>query len=125
VTEGLIEQIERLAPFGQGNQKPVFAQKDLRIRSAKILGKEQSVVKVVMETAEGFVGEGIYFNASEFSENIIEWFGQEEYDKLLHGWLNNVMLNIIYYPEINEFNGNRSIQFKIVEYSMAAVREVL
>ena len=125
VTEGLIEQIERLAPFGQGNQKPVFAPKDLRIRSAKILGKEQSVVKVVMETAEGFVGEGIYFNASEFSENIIEWFGQEEYDKLLHGWLNNVMLNIIYYPEINEFNGNRSIQFKIVEYSMAAVREVL
>lgn len=125
VTEELIGQIESLAPFGQGNPRPVFAQKDLRIRSAKILGKEQSVVKVVLEDTDGFAGEGIYFNASEFSENIISWFGQEEYDKMMHGWLNNVMLNIIYYPDINEFNGNRTIQYKIMEYSMATIREVL
>lgn len=125
VTEDLIGQLDNLAPFGQGNPKPVFAQKDIRIRSAKILGKEQSVVKVTLEDPTGFVGEGIYFNAKEFSDNIISWFGQEEYDKLLHGWLNNVMLNIIYYPDINEFNGNRTIQYKISEYSMAAVREVL
>ena len=71
------------------------------------------------------VGEGIYFNAQEFSDNIIEWFGQEEYDKMMHGWLNNVVLNIVYYPSINEFNGNRSIQLQIKRYAMAAVREVL
>lgn len=125
VTEELITQIESLAPFGQGNPKPLFAQKDLRIRSAKILGKEQNVVKIVLEDEEGFVGEGIYFKAAEFTDNIINWFGQEEYDKMLQGWLNNVMLNVIYYPEINEFNGNRTIQYKIIEYSMATIREVL
>ena len=125
VTEELVEELESLAPFGEGNEKPVFAQKDVSIVSAKIVGKEQNVVKVTMETRDGFVGEGIYFNAPEFSQNIINWFGQEEYDKVLHGWLNNVVLNVVYYPAINEFNGTRSIQFKISEYSMAAVREVL
>ncbi len=44
---------------------------------------------------------------------------------MLHGWLNNVVLNVVYYPEINEFNGIRTIQYKISEYSMAVVREVL
>lgn len=125
VTEELISQIEGLAPFGQGNPKPVFAQKNLSVLSAKILGKEQNVVKLTLETPDGFTGEGIYFNAPQFTGDIISWFGQEEYDKMLQGWLNNVVLNVVYYPEINEFNGIRTIQYKISEYSMAVVREVL
>ena len=125
VTEELIEEIEGLAPFGKGNETPVFAQKDVNLLSAKIMGKDRNVIKFTMETSDGAVGEGIYFNVPEFSENIINWFGQEEYDKLLHGWLNNVVLNIVYYPSINEFNGNKTIQFRIKRYSMATVREML
>ncbi len=55
VTEELISQIEGLAPFGQGNPKPVFAQKNLSVLSAKILGKEQNVVKLTLETPDGMV----------------------------------------------------------------------
>ncbi len=125
ITEELIEEIDALAPFGKGNEKPVFAQKELNVLSAKILGKDRNVVRVTLESSDGYTGEGIYFNAQEFSDNIIEWFGQEEYDKMMHGWLNNVVLNIVYYPSVNEFNGNRSIQLQIKRYAMAAVREVL
>jgi single-stranded-DNA-specific exonuclease len=125
VTEDLIGELENLAPFGKGNEKPVFAQKDVNLLSAKIMGKERNVIKLTMETSDGAIGEGIYFNPQEMSENLISWFGQEEYDKLLHGWLNNVVLNVVYYPSVNEFNGNRTIQFQIKRYSMAAVREVL
>ena len=125
VREDLIEEIDALAPFGKGNEKPVFAQKDLNVLSAKIMGKDRNVVKVMLEDKDGVIGEGIYFNAQEFTDNITEWFGQEEYDKLLHGWLNNVVLNVVYYPTINEFNGARTIQFQIKRYAMAAVREVL
>jgi single-stranded-DNA-specific exonuclease len=125
VTEELVEELENLAPFGKGNEKPVFAQKDVNLLSAKIMGKERNVIKLTMETSDGAIGEGIYFNPQEMSENLISWFGQEEYDKLLHGWLNNIVLNVVYYPSVNEFNGNRTIQFKIKRYSMAAVREVL
>lgn len=125
VTENLIEQIEGLAPFGKGNEKPIFARKDVNLISAKIMGKERNVVKVTMEDPDGVIGEGIYFDAPEFAANMINWFGQEEYDKLLHGWLNNIVLNIVYYPSINEYNGNKTIQFQISRYAMATVREVL
>lgn len=125
VTEELIRQLDGLAPFGKGNEKPLFAQKELNVLSAKIMGKDRSVVKVMLESQDGFVCEGIYFDAQEFTDNIIAWFGQEEYDKLLHGWLNNVVLNIAYYPSVNEYNGNRVIQLQIKRYAMAAVREVL
>lgn len=125
ITEDLIEEIDSLAPFGKGNEKPVFAQQDLNVLSAKILGKDRNVVKMVLESSDGYACEAIYFRAQEFTDNIIEWFGQEEYDKLLHGWLNNVVLNVVYYPTVNEFNGNRTIQLQVKRYAMAAVREVL
>lgn len=125
ISEDLIEQLDALAPFGKGNEKPLFAQRELNVLSAKILGKDRSVVKMMLESKDGVVLEGIYFNAKEFIDNIAEWFGQEECDKLLHGWLNNVVLNVAYYPAVNEFNGNRSIQLQIKRYAMAAVREVL
>ena len=125
IREDLIEQIDSLAPFGKGNEKPVFAQKDLNVLSAKIMGKDQNVVKVMLEGGDGTTMEGIYFEAQEFRANIVEWFGQEEYDKLLHGWLNNVVLNIVYYPTIHEFNGVRTMQVQIKRYAMATVREVL
>ena len=118
-------ELEELAPFGKGNEKPLFAQKNLNVLSAKIMGKERNVVKVTLENEEGWIQEGIYFDAPEFSENIIEWFGQDEYDKMLHGWLNNVVLNVVYYPVLNEFNGNKNIQLQIKRYAMATVREVL
>lgn len=125
ITEELIAQIDELAPFGKGNEKPAFAEKDLNVLSAKILGKERNVVKLVLENKDGYIGEAIYFNAPEFEANIVEWFGREEYDKLLHGWLNNIVLNVVYYPAVNEFNGNRTIQLQVKRYAMAAVREVL
>ncbi len=125
VTENLIGQLDGLAPFGKGNEKPVFAQKDLNVLSAKIMGKDRNVVKLVLEDKDGCVSEGIYFHAQEFEQNIVNWFGQEEYDKLLHGWLNNVILNIVYYPTVNEFNGNRTLQMQVKRYAMATVREVL
>lgn len=125
ITEELIAEIDSLAPFGKGNEKPVFAQKELNVLSAKILGKEQNVIKMTLEDSDGYTCEAIYFEVQEFTENIIEWFGQEEYDKLLHGWLNNVVLNVVYYPTINEFNGNRTIQLQVKRYAMATVREVL
>lgn len=125
VTEELIGQLDSLAPFGKGNEKPLFAQKDLNVRSAKIMGKEGTVVKVMLESKDGYMCEGIYFDAKEFAENITAWFGQEEYDKLLHGWLNNVVLNVAYYPSVNEYNGNKTIQIQIKKYAMATVREVL
>lgn len=125
VREDLVEQIDNLAPFGKGNEKPLFAQKNLNVRSLRILGKEQNVAKLVLEDSTGVAQEAVYFDAPELRDNLTRWFGQEEFDKLLHGWLNNVCLNVVYYPSVNEYNGTRTIQLLVKNYSMAAVREVL
>ena len=34
-------------------------------------------------------------------------------------------LDLAFHPQINEFNGNRTVQLQIKNYAMATVREVL
>ena len=45
VTEELVQELELLEPFGQGNEKPQFAQKDLRIRNARVLGRNRNALR--------------------------------------------------------------------------------
>ncbi|MBQ8147830.1 MAG: single-stranded-DNA-specific exonuclease RecJ [Lachnospiraceae bacterium] len=112
----LIEQLELLEPFGKGNEKPVFAQKNLRVRSARIVGRNGNVLKLQLESETGAKMEGIYFDVNEFTENIKTWFGEAEYDQMMKGWINNVALDVAYYPTINEFNGIRAMQLTIKSY---------
>lgn len=112
----LIEQLELLEPFGKGNEKPVFAQKNLKIRSAKVLGRNANLLKLELESENGARMEGIYFEVEEFLENIKLWFGEAELDQMMKGWLNNVALDIAYYPTTNEFNGMRAMQVVVKSY---------
>ena len=61
VSEPLIRELEMLEPFGQGNEKPQFAQKGIRIRSARVLGKNRNAVKLSMVTPNGVAVDGIAF----------------------------------------------------------------
>ena len=60
-SEELVRELERLEPFGQGNEKPLFAQKDLWIKSARVLGKNRNVVRLSLAAENGFPIEGILF----------------------------------------------------------------
>lgn len=112
----LIEQLNILEPFGKGNEKPVFAQKNLRVLSARVLGRNGNLLKLVLESEAGSQMEGVYFEAEEFLKNIRQWFGEAECDQMLKGWINQVALDIAYYPSVNEFNGIRSLQIIIKSY---------
>lgn len=112
----LIEQLELLEPFGRGNEKPIFAQKNLKVRSAKVLGRNANVLKLELESETGARMEGVYFEVEEFMENIKRWFGEAEWDQMMKGWLNNVALDIAYYPSVNEFNGMRALQIVVKSY---------
>lgn len=116
----LIEQLERLEPFGKGNEKPLFAQKNLNVRSARILGQKGNILKLELESEEGARMEGIYFQVEEFVDNIKEWFGDDECNQMLKGWLNKVRLDVAYYPSINEYNGIRSMQIVLKSYLPAS-----
>lgn len=112
----LIEQLDLLEPFGKGNEKPVFAQKNLNVRSARILGQKGNLLKLELESENGARMEGIYFQVEEFMENIKLWFGEAEWDLMMKGWLNNVRLDVAYYPSVNEYNGMRALQIVLKKY---------
>ena len=117
ITERLVEELGLLEPFGKGNTKPLFAEKSLNILSARILGKNRYVIKLQVLGAAGTVMEAMYFGDVErFQEYLREKFGHTETEKLFQGRENAVTLSLAYYPGINEFRGNRTLQIVIQSY---------
>lgn len=112
----LVEQLKLLAPFGRANEKPLFAEAKLKVTSARVLGKSGNVLKLILENETGETAEAVYFEVENFLEDIRNWFGADECDQMLHGWLNNVVLDVAYYPTVNSFNGTQSIQLMIKYY---------
>lgn len=101
VTESIIREFKILEPFGKGNPRPVFADKNIRIKEKRIAGKNQNVVKLTLEDAAGRCYPAVYFgDAGEFFNFL------EEKDTI----------SIIYYPEINSYMGREEIQFVVSGY---------
>lgn len=118
ISESLIEELDLLEPFGKGNPKPVFAQKDLKILSARVLGQNRNVVKMQVETQGGKVMDALYFgDAQQFREDLEGKFGYQETERLYQGRKNEVRLSVIYYPSINEFRDRRTVQIVIQHYA--------
>jgi single-stranded-DNA-specific exonuclease len=101
ISEPLIEELDLLEPYGQGNEKPLFAQKDLYIRSVRVLGKNRNVVKFSLATENGTPMDGLLF---------------EDGDRFVNELGNSRQLDVIYYPAVNEYNGNKSLQIVIRNY---------
>ncbi len=116
----LISQLSLLEPCGNGNSKAHFAQRNVRVKSARVMGKNQNVLKLRLEGEDGATLDGIYFRPQDFLDRIREWYGEEQCDMMLRGWLNNVRIDVVYYPQINEFNGTRSMQIKLEYYKKSA-----
>lgn len=103
VSEPLIKELEVLEPFGQGNEKPQFAQKDLNIRSVRVLGRNRNAVKLCLVTDKGTVMDAMLFaDGDEFAAR----------------QAGHRMMDIIYYPAVNEYNGRRSLQVTIKDYKL-------
>ncbi|MBB2183897.1 single-stranded-DNA-specific exonuclease RecJ [Lachnospiraceae bacterium MD1] len=117
INESLIQELQRLEPFGKGNEKPVFAEKDLRIKSAFVMGKNACGLRFRLENQYGKEMEAIYFgDVNEFFSYICNTYGREEEERLKTGRGVNFKLTITYYPRINEYNGFRNLQLIIQNY---------
>ena len=117
ITEHLIEELNVLEPFGTANKKPVFAEKNVSILGARILGQNRNVVKMQVSDNSGAVMDALYFGDIEvFRSYLEEKFGYTETEKMFQNRKSNIILSIIYYPTVNEFRGQRSIQIVISDY---------
>ena len=103
VTEDLINQLSLLEPFGKGNTKPVFVEKDLEIINSRILGKNQNVLKMEVRDFSGQKMEAMYFgDIVKFQEYLAGKEGKK--------------ITFIYYPTINEYQGKRNLQIVVQNY---------
>lgn len=103
ISEALVNELKSLEPFGQGNEKPQFAQKNLRIRSVRAIGRNNNAVRMTVVTEQGRPMEAMVFT---------------EADKFVEETKNSRSIDVIYYPDINEYNGNRTLQIVVRAYKL-------
>ena len=117
-TEELINQLSLLEPFGKGNEKPVFATKNVRVKSLKVMGANQNMCKLSVLDDSGKVVDALVFSSiyPAFMEFLYDKFGEEQIRKAKMNIPNDIVLSIIYYPDINEYNGRRSVQIIVNNY---------
>lgn len=120
ISEHIIHQIECLEPFGKANEKPVFAESDVKITEARILGENKNVLKLKLATDAGGTIEGICFKNTmeELLNQIKEKYGMDEVDKMFERRENAVRLRIIYYPSINSYKGKKTLQVTINNFEI-------
>ncbi len=101
INRRLIEELKLLEPFGKGNEKPVFAQKGLRVSGTKVLGKNRNVVKMRLIDEAGYPLDAVYFGDG---------------DAFLQDISKKNSIAILYYPEINSYMGRETLQVVIKSY---------
>lgn len=101
LSKKLTEQLKVLEPFGKGNSKPLFAQKNLRAVGIRVLGRNRNVAKMLLIDENGIKMDAVYFGeAQEFVDFV------QAHDTI----------SVTYYPEINVFQGRESLQVVIKNY---------
>ena len=95
----LIRQFDKLQPFGKGNEKPVFADRNLYVKESVLIGKNRNVLRCKLESEHGKLVTAIKFKME----------GQEIPEE-------GRKISMVYYPDINEYNGIVSVQFRIEDW---------
>lgn len=103
INEKVINDLELLAPYGKGNEKPVFADKNLIISNVVSIGKNNNFTKLRLTKDSGITMDAVGFFPA---------------DGLKQAYADNKRISCTYYPEINEFRGNRKLQICITGYKI-------
>lgn len=101
ISEEFIEELKLLEPFGNGNGKPLFAERDFHVLQSQILGKNKNTVKVYGVNSAGCHMEGLHFGNPE---------------ELLALLKKKDTISITYYPSVNEFRGKKTLQIMIQDF---------
>ncbi len=113
----LVNELSLLEPFGKANVKPQFADKNLGIDRAVVVGKNQNVLKLTLRTEHGCVISAVYFgDVDAFREYYSKKYGENEVNQAFLGRKNEIRMSVVYYPEINRYQGNESVQIVIKNY---------
>lgn len=125
ISMNLVREVEALAPFGNANSAPKFGAKNLQIKSLNILGKNKNFLKMTL-SQENINYTGILFEDSQvFLNKLASSYGREEVMALLNGRPSNIFIDIVFNLDLNNFNGNVTIQLKIKNYRVTGENNVI
>lgn len=117
INEEVIADLEKLEPFGRANEKPLFAQQHLSVLRLSRIGKNRNVVKMSVMGPEGIIMDALYFGDTDvFFDFLEDEYGRDNVAAALRGMRNTIDIGVTYYPQINEFQGKRSLQIVIQNY---------
>lgn len=110
-TVDIIRQLSVLEPCGKSNTKPVFADRNIKITRANIVGVNRNVLKLHLLDSRGNPVAGVYFGEVEkFLTFLSEKFGSEEVDAAMHGRENSIQFAAVYEPAVDTYSGRESVQ---------------
>jgi single-stranded-DNA-specific exonuclease len=99
---GFLNIMEQMEPFGPANMRPIFISRNVRDTGYSRVLKEQHIRFVIQQHDKVFSGIG---------------FNMADKFQLLQ---KNIPLDVVYTLDINEWNGERMIQFKIIDLRESA-----
>ena len=107
VSESFVNELQLLEPFGLGNERPLFARRNVLIRKLFVLGKNQNVLKLLLEDEEGTQLEAVLFGPTEQIQEKAEWLQPK--------MTGEETVSVFYHPDINEFRYQKIPQARIVD----------
>lgn len=113
----LIEQLSMLEPFGKGNARPLFAERNVYIRSMRVLGARKNVVKLSLASGSCHEIRAVYFGDGEaFVAYLTERYGSSETAAALRGAGSSITISILYEMGIDTYQGAYEPQVVIRRY---------
>ena len=110
-TVDTIRQLRVLEPCGKSNTRPVFADRNIKITRAGIVGVNRNVLKLHLLDSRGNPVAGVYFGEVEKLLTFLsEKFGSEEVDAAMHGRENSIQFAAVYEPAVDTYSGRESVQ---------------
>lgn len=99
INERLLNEIEKMKPFGIGNEQPLFVSEDLGIVNADVIGKDKQHLKLSL------------FDGSKYYKAI--YFGGSEHEKELKP---GTKIDLVYTLKKNEYNGNKYVDLVVRDF---------
>ena len=117
LTEALVSELSLLAPYGTGNPRPVFAMPHVAVCALRMVGQKRTVLRMSLRDEFGTMMQAVYFgDAEKFLGFIDSEFGREERDRAMRNQENRIDLAFTFYPDVNEYQGRKSIQIVCMSY---------
>ncbi len=113
MTEMVVRQLEYMEPFGEGNERPVFAKRGVFVETLSLCGKENQIARLQLRD-----GVRLYYAVDfqcelHLGEGIRSRYGEAAWEQMKAGQAVGYEVDILYQPEINKMFGN--VEFRLVD----------